>query len=270
MAKGAKFLILSAVAAAIAAPAGPLRAQGPNDLRSAFGEAFAGVEACAALRDVAPGAQAALSDEAVCGRRLPPCATFDVAATVIALDRGVAPDALAPVKRNPPVQGDPPDGVNLRDAMRQPVPWVYEEIARRIGADAFAKSLGAMRYGNAESGGPLERIGRGGGGRALALSAVEQLDFLARLKRGELPTSAESQARTVETLPVERAGDVPVVVKTGACDGAAWAIGWVERGERSTLFAVVESNPAPDSANDVAARTRRLLQDLALTPAAPR
>lgn len=246
-----------------------VRAEGPVDLSSAFGRSFEGVEACVALRDVAPGAGTAVSDKAACERRMPPCATFELAATVIAMDRGVAPDANAPVKRNPPAEGDPPDGVSLRDAFRRSTPWVFEEVARRIGSEGFNRALAAMRYGNAETGGPVERIGRGedrgGGELGLTLSAVEQVDFLARLKRGELPTSAESQARTVDVIPLERMGEVTIATKSGACDGAAWAVGWIDRPQRSTIFATV-MNGAEPSAEDAVARTRKLMGELALTP----
>jgi len=243
----------------------PACAEGPVDLTSAFARAFEGVEACVALRDVAPGAGTAVSDQRICGRRLPPCATFELPATVIAIDRGVVPDANATVRRNPPVEGDPPNGVPLRDAFRGAAPWVYEEIARRIGSEGFIRALAAMRYGNAEAGGPVERIGRGDDEGGLVVSAVEQVDFLARLRRGELPTSAESQARTIELVPSERIGDATVYRKSGACDGAAWSVGWVDRGERSVIFASVQTGPQP-STEDVTARTRRLLSGLALTP----
>lgn len=254
-----------ALAFALAAPAWPARAEGPVDLPSAFSKAFEGAQACVALRDVAAGAGTAVSDQATCERRLPPCATFELPATVIAIDRGVVPDANAPVRRNPPVEGDPQGGVPLREAFRQPIPWVYEEVARRIGNDGFNRALAAMRYGNAESGGPVERIGRGDDGRGLALNPVEQVDFLARLRRGELPTSAESQARTVELVPSERLGDATVFWKSGACDGAAWSVGWVDRADRSVIFASLETTPTP-SVEDVVSRTRRLLGELALVP----
>ncbi len=239
---------------------------GPVDLSSAFQKTFEGVDACVALRDVAPRAEPAVSDPQACGRRAPPCGTFEIPASVIAIDRGVVPDANAPVRRSPPAEGDPPDGVNLRDAFRTPTPWVYEEVARRIGSEAFGKALNAMRYGNASSSGPVETLGRRSGGEGLAVDPPEQAEFLARLRRGELPTSAESQARTVEIMPVERVGDVSLALKSAECDGAAWAVGWVDRAQRTTIFATVIAGPAA-SAEDAVARTRRLLATLGLIPA---
>ncbi|MET0313596.1 MAG: penicillin-binding transpeptidase domain-containing protein [Hansschlegelia sp.] len=247
----------------------PAAAQGPADLRSAFGEAFSGADACVALRDVAPGAQTAVSDPELCARRVPPCATFEIPASVIAIDRGVVPDANAPVKRQPPIEGDPADGVNLRDAFRKPAPWVYEEVARRIGSETFGRALGAMRYGTAESKGPVETLGRSPDVDGLVLSPVEQAEFLTRMKRGELPTSAESQARTVEIFPAENIGDSVLAIKSGSCSGTAWAVGWVNRGQRATIFAAVEIG-AGVTAEDVSARARRLIGSLGLTPAPAR
>ncbi|HEY0290757.1 MAG TPA: hypothetical protein VGC51_00245 [Hansschlegelia sp.] len=267
MATGVRVTAVLIVCALVSSAA---RAEGPADLRSAFASAFAGVEACAALRDVAPGAETATSDGLECARRLPPCATLEIPATVIALDRGVVPDANAPLKRNPAIEGDPPDGVSLRDAFRGSVPWVSEEVVRRVSPDAFAKALGAMRYGDAETGAAPIPPGRDDGGPALTLSAVEQVEFLARLKRGELPTTAESQARTVEIVPAERIGDASFAVKSGSCQGAAWVVGWVDRGPRSTIFAVVETGAGDRSVEDAVSRTRTLMTNLSLVaPPAP-
>ncbi|WP_020179239.1 penicillin-binding transpeptidase domain-containing protein [Methylopila sp. M107] len=258
---------LSAVGLALAMWTAPARADGPVDLATAFQRAFGGVEACVALRDVAPGAGSAVSDAGVCGKRLPPCATFQLPSTVVALDRGVAGDAGTPFRRNPVIKGDRPEGVTLREAFQQPVPWVYEEIARRLGPEAFARSLATMRYGNAEQDEPVESVGRGGREGGLVVSAPEQVEFLARLKRGELPTSSESQSRTIEIMPVEKIGDVSLASKTGVCDAAGWIVGWVDRPQRSSVvFAVMAVGPG-HAADDLKARTRKLLGELALTPA---
>ncbi|PZQ15807.1 MAG: hypothetical protein DI565_08175 [Ancylobacter novellus] len=243
-----------------------VRAEGPVDLNSAFGRAFEGAEACVVLRDVAPGAGAAVSDPGACSRRLPPCATLEIPATVIALDRGVTADANALVKRNPPQEGDSPDGVTLRDAFRKQIGWVFEEIARRIGPEAFTRALAGMRYGDVEpSGPPISAIDRDSDRQVLSISPVEQVDFLARLKRGELPTSAESQARAVEVVSNERLGDASVAWKSGSCDGVAWSVGWVDRAPKSVIFAAAVTG-ADRSAEDATQRMRRLLSDLALIP----
>ncbi|MFC3692903.1 penicillin-binding transpeptidase domain-containing protein [Chenggangzhangella methanolivorans] len=264
MSKGVRLGAL-ALSATLAAPFG-VRAEGPVDLASAFERAFSGSEACVVLRDVAPGAGAAVSDPQTCARRLPPCATLEVPATVIALDRGVTPDANAPVKRNPPQEGDPPEGVNLRDASRKQVGWVFEEVARRIGPEAFTRALAAMRYGDVEANGrPLERIDRDADGQGLSLSPIEQVDFLARLKRGELPTSAESQARAAEVLATERIGDATISWKSGACDGVAWSVGWVDRAQRSVIFAAAMTGQQR-STEEASERMKRLMSDLALIP----
>jgi len=256
----------SAALSLVLAATSMARAQTPPNLESAFSKVFAGAAACVAIRDVAPGAAAVSSGGPTCDRRLPPCATFEIPASVIALDRGVVPDAGAPVKRNPPLKDDPPDGMSLRDAFRSGAAWVYEEVSRRVGSDAFAKALGAMRYGNADSGGPVERLGRGDSPEGLALNAVEQVEFLARLKRGELPTSAEAQARTVEIVPAERWGDANVALKSGACDDAAWTVGWVDRNGRSTVIAAVESGRPDMTAQDALNKAKQLVIEMGLAP----
>ncbi|WP_020185857.1 penicillin-binding transpeptidase domain-containing protein [Methylopila sp. 73B] len=269
MAYRSTLIIAFALASAPLAGRAQEAPQGPaSDFAAAYARAFAGVDACVTLRDVAPGAEPRTSDAKACADRLPPCATFDVPVTVIALDRGLAPDANTPIRREdmPPEQG-----VTLKDAFRTPTPWVYEEIARRIGPDAFGKSLSALRYGAPDVAAPVERMALGESPGGPRISAVEQVDFLARLKRGELPTSAESQARTVEVIPFDSIPDGLVAWKTGACgpaDGAktAWAVGWVDRGRRTTVFAAVERGGDDATGADAKRRMRALLEDLALTP----
>ncbi|MFD1704481.1 penicillin-binding transpeptidase domain-containing protein [Methylopila henanensis] len=268
-----------AVAVALCAPAST-RAQGPTeDFAAAFGRAFHGVAACGVLRDVAAGAQPAVSDPEACGERLPPCAAFEVAANVVAIDRGIVSDADAPIRREP--QGGDAEqkpeerGVSLRDAFRKPEPWVYGELARRIGPEAYGKALAALRYGNADaSGQPVERMWLGESPDGLRISPVEQVDFLARLKRGELPTSAESQARAVEIIPFERIPEGLIAWKSGECGPAgggrvAWAVGWVDRGGRSTIYAAVEKG-AEVTGEDALGRMRAVLNELSLTPPAKR
>lgn len=275
MVRRSKAILSLSVAAAFGASSPPARAQGPTaDFPTAFARAYAGAEACVVLRDIAPGAQPAVSDEAACGERLPPCAVFEIAANVVALDRGLVPDADAPIRREPAqgVGDGRPEQASLRDAFRRPVPWVYEEIARRIGREAFGRSLAALRYGSADmSEGPVERMWLGESVGGVRVSAVEQVDFLARLKRGELPTSAESQARSVEVISFDRTPEGLVAWKSGQCGPAggpkvAWAVGWVDRGQRSTIFAGVEKGAEGVTGDDAVARMRALLKDLALIP----
>jgi beta-lactamase class D len=263
----------SLAAAVAAAPVGA--AEPPVDLAAAMARIYPGVDACVALRDQASGAEPSVSDPAVCSRRLPPCATFEIAATAIAIDRGLVPDGTTPLRRDPAAASDPPQGVTLKEAFRTPVPWVYQEIARRIGADPFGKAVGSLRYGNGEAGasaGPVDRMWLGETGGGLALSPVEQVDFLARLKRGELPVSAEAQSRTVEVIPFERIPDGLFAWKSGLCgadggQGVAWTVGWVDRGPRSTIFAAAETGPTLLLNRDAAAeRLRRLLGDMGLVP----
>ncbi|MFD1332412.1 penicillin-binding transpeptidase domain-containing protein, partial [Methylopila musalis] len=181
------------------------------------------------------------------------------------------------LRRDP--QRDAPTGepqpapvtASLRAAARTPTPWLYEELARRIGPDAFPKALNALRYGAADlSVTPVDRMWLGETEGGLRLSPVEQVDFLARLKRGELPTSAESQARALDILPADKTPEGEITVKGGECGPAegpkvAWAVGWVERQGRSTLFAAAETDPDATFA-DVSARTRTLLRALSLLP----
>lgn len=238
----------------------PARADPPVDLASAFARAFEGVDACVALRDVQPGAEIAMSDPSACQRRAPACGPLDLPVTIVALDRGVLPDVGAPVKRDRPEAGDPPDGVSPRDAFRNDDPWVFETLRDRIGAESLDRSLAAMRYGDAEG------QNRGAERRYPEVSPREQVEFLAKLKRGELPTSSESQARTVDIVPSEQVGEVRIATLRSVCAGAAWAVGWIDRPQRASVAFAALVRGVGLSAQETADRTRALLSDLGLTP----
>lgn len=240
----------------------PARAEVPIDLASAFARAFEGVEACVALRDVQPGAEIAVSDPAACRSRAPACGPLDLPITIVALDRGVVPDVGTPVKRDPPEAGDPPDGISPRDAFRNDDPWVFETLSDRIGAESLDRALAAMRYGDAE------RPDHAGERRYPEISPREQVEFLAKLKRGELPTSSESQARTVEIVPSERIGEVRIATLRSVCAGVAWAVGWIDRPQRASVAFATLARGRGLSAQEIADRTRALLSDLGLTPRA--
>src|SRR5262245_17442225 len=87
---------------------------------------------------------------------LPPHSTFKIANSLIALETGVALDADQPTF--------PWDGVarkiadwdrdhTLRTAFKASVVPVYQEIARRIGAERMKQHVAALDYGNRDIGG---------------------------------------------------------------------------------------------------------------------
>jgi len=101
---------------------------------------------------------------------------------------------------------------DLRSSMRNSVVWVYQQIARTIGDDGERRYLQKVGYGNADPSGGVDRFWLDG---TLAISAEEQVAFLQRLYRNELPFRIEHQRLVKDVLVVEAGRDWILRAKTG-------------------------------------------------------
>ena len=173
-----------------------------------------------------------------------PASTFKIPNSLIALETGVVGDPDQDVFKW--------DGVvrsiaawnrdhTLRSAIAVSAVPVYQEIARRIGAERMQHYLDLLDYGNRDIGGGIDQFWLTG---RLRIDPVQQVDFLDRLRRGSLPVSKRSQDLVVDILPVTRVGDTIIRANTGLVGAQAsrpelgWLVGWAEKGGEATVFAL--------------------------------
>lgn len=173
--------------------------------------------------------------------RLVPASTFKVANSLIALETGVVADEeeIIPYGGKPqPVKSWQRD-MSMRDAIKISNVPVYQELARRIGIERYRHWLAELEYGNGQVGGNVETFWLRG---PLAISAVEQSRFLARLAAGKLPASADNQARVRSILRLEDGDGWVLYGKSGWAltkpQGLGWWVGWVEHEGRLFTFAL--------------------------------
>ena len=90
---------------------------------------------------------------------------------------------------------------------------------------------------------------------ALRISALQQIDFLARLNRRELPFGETAVAAVLELMVVEQTPDAVLRAKTGltgrVTPGVGWYVGLVTRGPDTWYFALNLAIPQPDAAQAV-------------------
>ncbi|MBW8903885.1 MAG: class D beta-lactamase, partial [Bradyrhizobium sp.] len=133
------------------------------------------------------------SDRDRSGQPKLPASTFKIPNSLIALETGVVGD--------PDVDLFKWDGVKrgieswnrdhtMRSAIAASAVPVYQEIARRIGAQRMQKYLDLFEYGNRDIGGGIDQFWLTGN---LRIDPVQQIDFVDRLRRGVLPVSKRSQ-----------------------------------------------------------------------------
>jgi beta-lactamase class D len=184
------------------------------------------------------------SDNDRSGEAKLPASTFKIPNSLIALETGVVGDPDKDVFKW--------DGVTrsfeawnrdhtLRSAIAASAVPVYQEIARRIGAERMQKYLDLFEYGNRDIGGGIDQFWLTGD---LRIDPVQQVDFVDRLRRGALPVGKRNQQRVVDILPVTKSGESVIRAKSGVLGAEigkpslGWMVGWAEKGSAVTVFAL--------------------------------
>jgi beta-lactamase class D len=184
------------------------------------------------------------SDKVRSGEGRLPASTFKIPNSIIALETGVVEDPDKDVFKW--------DGVTrsiepwnkdhtLRSAIAVSAVPVYQEIARRIGAERMQKYLDLFDYGNRDIGGGIDQFWLTGN---LRIDPIQQIDFVDRLRRDVLPVSKRSQELTRDILTVTKVGDATIRAKSGLLGAEqgkpslGWMVGWAEKGASTTVFAM--------------------------------
>ena len=205
-----------------------------------------GVDGTIAVFDERSG-EYSVYNEARARKQYSPASTFKIPHTLFALDAGVVKDEF---------QVFPWDGKkrayeswnkdqNLRSSMHDSVVWVYQQFAMAIGEKSEKDYLKKINYGNADFSGPVDYFWLN---ESLRISAVEQIEFLQKLYRNQLPFSVEHQ-RLVKDIMVAEAEEYWILrAKTGNFGRYGWYVGWVEHPEGAVFFALnidINSNEDP-------------------------
>ncbi|MDR1079597.1 MAG: class D beta-lactamase [Deltaproteobacteria bacterium] len=173
--------------------------------------------------------------------RFLPASTFKIPNSLIGLSAGAVADVDEPL----PYGGRPQmmkaweKDMGLREAIRISNVPIYQELARRIGLERMRSELQRLNYGNGDVGSQVDSFWLEG---PLGISAAEQVSFLSRLAKGELPLPREAQAAVREILLLESGPGWSLYAKTGAAlrdgCGIGWWVGWLEKGDEVYPFAI--------------------------------
>ncbi len=181
------------------------------------------------------------SNPARARRRFVPASTFKIPNTLIGLDAGAVRD----VEEVVPYGGKPQwfksweHDMPLREAMSLSAVPIYQELARRVGLARMTAAVNALDYGNRQVGDVVDKFWLVG---PLEISAVEQVQFLARLVQYQLPVSPRAVAAVAEITLQEKSGDTEVHYKTGwegrEGEQTGWLVGWVRGADGISTFAL--------------------------------
>lgn len=181
------------------------------------------------------------SDGEAARERVIPASTFKIPNSLIALETGVLADEQEVIPWDGEDRGLESWNRNhtLASAFPASAVWFYQEVARRVGEERMAEWVGRLGYGNGETSGGIDRFWLDGG---LRISADEQVEFLRRLNRGELPVSERSARIVRDIMRMEETGTYTLRGKTGwgMIDDVhqGWLVGWVEKADGVRYFAL--------------------------------
>jgi beta-lactamase class D len=200
-----------------------------------------GLAGCFVVYDVSRGTDLG-HGEARARTRFVPASTFKIANSLIGLTTGAVAsvDEVLPYRATGPAfSPDWERDMGLREAIVVSNVPIYQALARRIGLERMRSQLRLLDYGNAETGELVDRFWLDG---PLAISAVEQTRFLARLAQGALPAPSAAQAAVVEITRQASGPGWVLHAKTGwqgaPGPGLGWWVGWVVRGDDIHAFAL--------------------------------
>lgn len=175
-------------------------------------------------------------------KRYTPASTFKIPHSLIALDAGVVKDEFQVFKWNGEINEIPTHNQDqtLRSAMRYSALWVYRGFAKEIGQSKATSYLQKIKYGNQSAAVKIRDYWVNGG---LEVSAVEQVDFLRRLYRNELPFKVEHQLLTKDVMVTGAGPDWIMRSKTGLGQKVGWWVGWIELPAGPVFFALNIDTP---------------------------
>lgn len=176
-----------------------------------------------------------------CRRRYTPASTFKIPHSLFALDAGLIKDEFQVISWDG-VQHPTPawnKDQTLRSAMRNSVVWVYQRFAQEMGLKREAQYMRAIDYGNALATGEAPFWVEGSG----AISCSEQITFLRRLYRNELPFRVEHQRLVKDVMVAEAGRNWILRAKTGWSGKIGRWVGWVEWPSGPVFFALNIDTP---------------------------
>lgn len=180
-------------------------------------------------------------NEARARQRFIPASTFKIPNTLIGLENGAVKnvDEVLPYGGKPQWIKEWEQDLSLRHAIKISAVPIYQELARRVGLEKMKQSVEKLGYGNRQVGDVVDRFWLDG---PLQISAVEQVEFLDRLLKNDLPVKPSSVQAVKDIVTKEQVGQQTIHYKTGwgisTKPGIGWIVGWVEDGGRLLPFAL--------------------------------
>ncbi len=179
-------------------------------------------------------------DSIRCNTRFTPASTFKIPNSIIGLETGVIADENFVIKWDSTKSRETCDrDLTLWDAIKYSCVWYYKELARRVGAEKMQEMLNNFNYGNKDISSGVDKFWLEG---SLKISQLEQIEFLKKLYRYELPVSKRSIDILKNIIVLDSNSTYTMRGKTGwgfeDNKDIGWLVGWVEKGGNAYFYAI--------------------------------
>jgi beta-lactamase class D len=201
-------------------------------------------------------------NEAEAGKRFSPCSTFDILLALSALQTGILKDQQTPLSSESPSASRESLELALQHGSG---PSFFDELARRLGPQKLAEFVRRSSYGNAKVDQGSGEFWRNG---PLLISADEQVKFLTRLYRDQLPFQPRVSA-IVKNLIVksDKAGKI-FSGRSSDCNSenvhVAWFVGHLKSKQGEYVFATTLEGGSDLNGEKAEGITRSILQEMKL------
>lgn len=205
-------------------------------------EALFATDGCAVVYDMGADLYTVYNKPEVT-RRVPPCSTYKIYSALNALEQGLITTEESML---------PWDGVqysfaawnqdhNLTSAMRESVNWYFQALDRAAGKGQLERFFEEIGYGNCNLGSNPDNYWNGSG---LKISALEQVELLAKLYRNDFDFADANIAAVKDSMALGKSG---LYGKTGTgrlddTNVAGWFIGYLEVSDNTVFLAVYLSS----------------------------
>ncbi len=159
-----------------------------------------------------------------------PASTFKILNSLIALETGVIADTNTIIKwdgKTRDVEAWNQD-LDMRQAFKHSAVWFYQDLARKIGQKRMQHYVNLADYGNKNIDGGIDKFWLTG---KIRITMEEQIVFLRKLFREELPFSKRNQQKVKGVMEYLKTEEYTIRAKSGWATQTqnGWFIGWVEK-----------------------------------------
>jgi beta-lactamase class D len=233
-----------------------------------FKKAFENRDACFVISDVQTGKTVVEFNNKRCEERFSPCSSFKIAAALMAFESGLLKDENQTIKW---------DGIKRERAelnidqtpftwMSNSAKWVTEWLMPQLGEKKIQNFLNSFEYGNKDFSGGFKDAWQT---TSLKISAHEQMKFVGKLWKNELPVSKRTTELTKKIIFIKKLGkNAELFGKTGTgclvghdCldhpdKMIGWFVGILKNNSKAYAFAANASDLIPQKA-PAGPRTRK-------------